>query len=88
VIFEHPAATVNGRRLAAELGTALREAGKGGGSRFEREAAVVLRAIAAASAPAAGGDPTSRAYLELVSRVLREGAPESPAAPAPTIILP
>ena len=55
VIFEHRAETVNGRRLAAELTVVLQEAGKGGGSRFEREAAAVLRAIANA-ASAAGED--------------------------------
>jgi hypothetical protein len=88
VIFEHQAATVNGQRLAAALRSVLLEAGKGGGSRFEREAAAVLRAIATAAAAPAGKPANSRDYLELVARVLREGAPESPAAAESTIILP
>jgi hypothetical protein len=86
VIFEHRAETVTGRRLAAELAAVLQEAGRGGGSRFEREAAVVFRAIATA-ASATATTPKSRAYLQLVGRVLREGAPE-PAPVGPTIILP
>lgn len=88
VIFEHRAATVNGQRLAAELQAVLHEAGKGGGSRFEREAAAVLRAVAKAAAQPEGKPPGSRAYLEQVARVLREGAPEPPAPPVSQIILP
>lgn len=88
VIFEHRAETVNGQRLAADLQTVLQEAGKGGGSRFERDAAAVLRVVAKAAALPDGKPSGSRAYLELVARVLREGAPEPPAPPEPTIILP
>ncbi len=88
VIFEHRADTVNGQRLATELQAVLQEAGKGGGSRFEREAAAVLRSVAVAASQPAGKSPGSRAYLELVARVLREGAPEPPAPSEPTIILP
>jgi hypothetical protein len=88
VIFEHRADSVNGQRLAAELRALLEEAGKGGGSRFEREAATVLRAVAHAAAQPEGKPATSRDYLDLVARVLREGAPEPPPAVEPTIILP
>jgi hypothetical protein len=88
VIFEHRAGTVNGQRLAGELLTVLQEAGKGGGSRFEREAAAVLRAVAKAAAGPAGKPAGSRAYLELVTRVLREGAPEAATHAESTIILP
>ena len=75
VIFEHRADTADGQRLATELQAVLQEAGKGGGSRFEREAAAVLRPVAVAASQPAGKPPESRAYLELVARVLREGAP-------------
>jgi hypothetical protein len=88
VIFEHRAETVNGQRLAGELREVLQKAGKGGGSRFEREAAAVLRSVAAAAGQPAGKPAGSRAYLELVARVLREGAPEPPAPVQPSIILP
>jgi hypothetical protein len=88
VIFEHQAGTVNGQRLAGEWRAVLQEAGKGGGSRFERAAAAVLRAVAKAAAEPVGKPAGSRAYLELVTRVLREGAPEAPARVESTIILP
>jgi hypothetical protein len=85
VIFEHRAATANGQRLATALQATVAEAGRGGGSRFEREAAAVLRAMATAAA-ASSGTATPRAYLDLVGRVLREGAPEPP--PPSSLILP
>ncbi|MGD9905634.1 MAG: hypothetical protein AB7U83_19350 [Vicinamibacterales bacterium] len=88
VIFEHSATTPNGQRLAADLRTLLGEAGKGGGSRFEREAAVVLRAIARAAAEPVGKSLDARSYLDLVSRILREGSPEAPADDPSPIILP
>lgn len=85
VIFEHAASTAGGRRMAAELLGVLREAGKGGGSRFEREAAEVLRAIERSAAPPADAPTAFRGYLDLAGRVLREGRPE--AAP-PLLVLP
>jgi hypothetical protein len=88
VIFDHRAETASGQRLAGELHAVLQEAGKGGGSRFEREAAAVLRAVARAAAEPVGKPTNSRAYLELVGRVLREGGPELPSEEEPTIILP
>lgn len=89
VIFEHRAATVNGQRMASELQGVLLEAGKGGGSRFEREAALVLRAIARAAGLPSDKDSSSRTYLELVGRVLRQGAPDAPTPePRSSIIVP
>lgn len=86
LVYEHQAATPGGRRMAAELLGVLQEAGKGGGSRFEREAAQVLRAIerGARQDEARGASP--RAYLELVARVLGDHVP--PAESASTIVLP
>ncbi len=88
VIFEHRAETAGGQALAGELRQVLAEAGKGGGSRFEREAAIVLRAIARAAQAPATGVATPRGYLELVGRVLREGVPAAPTADKRSIILP
>ncbi len=87
VIFEHQARTPPGQRMAAELRDVLVDVGKGGGTRFEREVAEVLRAVER-GAGANDGPAGSRRYLDLVSRVLRQGAPEEPAESAPTIILP
>ena len=49
----------------------LQDAGKGGGSRFEREAAEVLRFIAESAAPEGTGSPTR--YLDAFQRLT--GAP-------------
>jgi hypothetical protein len=86
VLFEHPARTAGGQRMAGELLGVLQEAGKGGGSRFEREVAEVLRAIERSARPAPEAAPDTRGYLELVARVFREGAAESPEPPSPIIL--
>jgi hypothetical protein len=87
VIFEHPARTPSAQRMATELREVLADVGKGGGTRFEREVAEVLRAVerGAGATPEAAADP--RQYLDLVSRVLREGAPADPAPAPPALIL-
>jgi hypothetical protein len=88
VIYEHQAATAGGRRMAADLLGVLREAGRGGGSRFERDSAEVLRGIERAARPSALAEPGQRTYLDLVTRVLRQGeADEAPVDP-PSLILP
>ncbi|MGE3274696.1 MAG: hypothetical protein AB7O67_06260 [Vicinamibacterales bacterium] len=77
--------------LRGGLATLLEEIGKGGGARFERECAAVLRGIerGARHEPAAiGTDET--AYLALVGRVLqlpKAGSPP-PSDGQPTIVLP
>jgi hypothetical protein len=86
VLYEPPAATPTGEALRRELKTVLERVGRGGGSRFERDAADVLRGIergARHSASGLGDGPV--AYLTLVARVLQERPPESP---APALILP
>jgi hypothetical protein len=87
VIFEHRATTASGQRLADDLRQVLAEAGKGGGSRFEREAAAMLRGVARAAGQSGAGG-SSRQYLERVARVLREGAPAPTAPPESPLILP
>jgi hypothetical protein len=88
LVFEHPARTASGQRMAAELREVLADVGKGGGTRFEREVAEVLRAVerGAGATSEVAADP--RQYLGLVARVLREGAPEEPAPAPPALILP
>ncbi len=71
VIYEHRPASLPAERLAAALKPLLAEAGKGGGTPFERDAAVVLRRIAEAVREVrAGGEGNRRAYLELLGRVI------------------
>jgi hypothetical protein len=88
VIFEHQAMTPAGRRMAADLLGVLREAGRGGGSRFERDAAEVLRAIERAARPSPLADPGHRTYLDLVTRVMRRDDGDEAAVDPPSLILP
>ena len=72
VNYEHHAATASGGRLAAALRPLLAEAGKNGGTPFERDAAVVLRRIEAVARHRQGrGDAIPRALVELLGRVIR-----------------
>jgi hypothetical protein len=74
VIYEHPATTAAGGRLAAALKPLLTESGQGGGTAFERDAAVVLRRIedvARHRSPLEGAGP--HALVELLGRVIRPG---------------
>ena len=87
VIFEHPARTPGGQRMAAELRDVLLDVGKGGGTRFDREVAEVLRAVERGAATTPEQTAAPRRYLELVARVLRQGAPAEPAEVPAAIIL-
>lgn len=72
VIYEHRPSSLAAERLMTALKPLLNEAGKGLGSAFERDAAVVLRRIGEAVAAAGTNDPGNRrAYLALVARVIR-----------------
>lgn len=84
IIFEHAATTRSGQRLADELKPVLHEAGKGGGSRFEREAAEVLRFIADSAASDGSASPTR--YLDVVRRVLGEADAAQEPEPPPLIV--
>jgi hypothetical protein len=86
VLYEHQSSSVVAEALRRELKTLLEHVGRGGGSRFDREAAEVLRGIergARHETLGAGAGP--RDYLSLVARVLQERPPKSE---APAIILP
>jgi hypothetical protein len=93
VFYEHRPQGLAAERLVTELKPLLAEAGKGGGSVFERDAAVVLRRVEAATRQRmADSIGTRRAFLDLIGRVVRApsesdrtpGEPE----PAPRLILP
>jgi hypothetical protein len=91
VIYEHRAPSVIAQRLAGELATMIEEIRGHGATVYDREAAVVLRAIEQGvrdASRASGGEPT--AYLTLVGRLLqahRAAGPEKPSAPSPSPIL-
>jgi hypothetical protein len=72
VIYEHRPESVPAERLAASLKPLLDEAGKGGGTAFERDAALVLRRIEEGVREARqAGTPSPRAYLDFLARVLK-----------------
>jgi hypothetical protein len=73
VIYDHRPAALPADRLATALKPLIAEAGKHGGSAFDRDAAVVLRRIEAAARETRGADASNRrAYLDLLGRVLKE----------------
>src|SRR5262245_8962098 len=96
VIYEHRPASLPAERLVAALKPVITEAGRGLGSSFERDAASVLRRIAAAVGEARSADPSNRrAFLEVLRRMLDKtgqaaGAPagaDTAAAPEPSRLI-
>lgn len=97
VIYEHAAQSPVAQRLAREFGGLLEEMRTHGATVYDREAAIVLRAIeqgARDTGKVAGGD--TAAYIALTGRLLqvnRAAAVEAPAEPSEpprqgTIVLP
>lgn len=88
LIYEQQPASAAAAALGRELRALLDEVGKGGGSRFEREAAEVLRGIergARHESPLIGAEPT--AYRTLIERMVPPAPPAGPPA-AGSIIVP
>lgn len=89
VIAQLPGGNPVSEGLRRRMDEFLAEVGKGGGTRFGREAAEVLRAVergARHEAPGVGSEPN--AFLTLLARVLPPPAQESSARPTSPIILP
>jgi len=92
VIYEHAAASVVAQRVANEMKTMLAEMRQQGATVYDREAAIVMRAIeqGARDARTSGGGDT--AYLDLMARLLQGvvAAETAQAAPKPasSLILP
>jgi hypothetical protein len=87
VIYEHRPASLPAERLMTALKAVLAEAGRGAGSSFERDAAIVLRRIAEAAAELRVLEPESRRTLlellgRLISRMPADEANVDPTAPA------
>ena len=90
VIYEHRPASPPAERLVAALKPLLAKAGQGGGTPFERDAAVVLRRIEEAAREARAVDRENRrAFLDLLGRVIPEREEEEPPSSAsPRLIVP
>ncbi|MBI3492188.1 MAG: hypothetical protein HY047_10470 [Acidobacteria bacterium] len=81
VIYEHRPASLPAERLMTALKPVLVEAGQGGGSAFERDAAVVLRRVEDAVREIRALDQSNRrAFLDLLSRVITNPKDREPAA--------
>jgi hypothetical protein len=93
VIYEHRPASLPAERLTGALKPLLADAGRGAGSAFERDAAVVLRRIEEAVRDIRTFDQNNRqAFLELLGRVIRktdgEDTPATTAPARPSLIIP
>ena len=90
VIYEHVPQGGPAQSLAAALQAALTEIRGQGGSVFDREAAIALRAIEEGARKVGAPEEGDAAYLELVSRLLQVSrTPDPPReAPAPSLIVP
>jgi hypothetical protein len=89
VIAQLPGGNPVSEGLRRQMDEFLAEVGKGGGSRFGREAAEVLRAVergARHDAPGVGTE--ANAYLTLLARVLPPAAEKAPPRSNSPIILP
>jgi hypothetical protein len=87
VLYEHRATSVVADALRRDLKALVDQVGRGGGSRFEREAGEVLRGIergARHDTPGIGSGPQD--YLALVARVLQDTPRATPESSA--IVLP
>jgi hypothetical protein len=77
VIYEHRPASLPAERLVAELKPLLAEAGKGGGTPFERDAAAVMRRVESVVREVREGDRENRsAFLDMIARLVRAGGAE------------
>jgi hypothetical protein len=92
VIYEHPPQSVVAQRLITEMKTMLAQMKQEGATVYDREAAIVLRAIEqGAREIGKKSDGLPRAYLDLVGRLLQVNRQAEPAAAAQTsssLILP
>jgi hypothetical protein len=94
VIYEHRPASLPAERLMSALKPILAEVGAGGGSAFERDAAVVLRRLEDAARDARAVEQENRrALLDAIGRVISRGAPGGnadppPPTPEPRLIVP
>jgi hypothetical protein len=81
VLYEHQTTSVVAEALRRELKAVLDKVGRGGGSRFDREASQVLRGIErGARHETLGPDAGAAGYLTVVARVLQERPPSAETA--------
>jgi hypothetical protein len=90
VIYDHAAQSLPAQRLASEMKAMLGDMEKQGVRIYDREAAIVLRAIEKGARETRNIEPGEAAYLTLMARLLqrnRTGA-QPPAEPTSSLIIP
>ena len=91
VIYEHTPQSPPAQALVREIKALLAQMREQGATVYDREAAIVLRAIEQGAREIKTPDEGDTAYLDLIARLLQvTDSPQSPraAAPASTLILP
>ena len=90
VIYDHAAQSLPAQRLATELKTMLAEMRQQGAKVYDREAALVLRAIEKGARETRKREPGDTSYLTLMARLLQRNRTAAPSAPAPpsSLIIP
>jgi hypothetical protein len=90
VIYEHAAQSLPAQRLANEMKTMLAEMRQQGVTVYDREAAIVLRAIEKGARETRAIEPGDTAYLTMVARLLQRNRGSAQPAPAerPSLIIP
>ena len=90
VIYEHTPQSPPAQVLAAEMKTVLAQIREQGATAYDRETAIVLRAIEQGAREVKAPDEGNAAYVDLMARLLQNTeSPQSPkAAPASALILP
>jgi|RhiMetdeSRZDD1v2_1073273.scaffolds.fasta_scaffold79858_2 hypothetical protein len=89
VIYEHTATSLPAQRLAAEMKTMLAEMRQQGATVYDREAAIVLRAVERGARETRKAEPGDAPYLTLMARLLhRNRSTPPPAGEQPSLIIP
>ncbi len=84
VIYEHRPASLPAERVMTAMKAVLAEAGRGGGSPFDRDAALVLRRLADATGELRVVEPGNpRSFIDLLGRVISKTPPDQPEPEAP-----
>lgn len=90
VIYEHTPASLPAQRLATEMKAMLAEMREKGAKVFDREAAIVLRAIEKGARETRKVEPGETSYLTLMARLLQRNraGSEPPPAERSSLIIP
>ena len=89
VIYEHAAQSAPAQRLAGEMKALLAEMNQEGATVYDREAAIVLRAIERGARETRTVEQGDTAYLTLMARLLQRNRATRQSTPAaPSLIIP